>query len=82
MRDATLLPLCSVHTVAANKDLCANSQIRCRYFETFVWPHHLEYNEGLADMTHPMTACAFHVTDANLPEDAVFEQVHRILTRY
>eukprot|EP00658_Telonema_sp_P-2_P023862 TRINITY_DN19572_c0_g1_i2.p2 TRINITY_DN19572_c0_g1~~TRINITY_DN19572_c0_g1_i2.p2 ORF type:complete len:157 (-),score=35.20 TRINITY_DN19572_c0_g1_i2:484-954(-) len=53
-----------------------------QFFDAFVWPQHQTYNDGIADMTHPMTACAFHVVDANQPADAVFEQVHRVLTRY
>eukprot|EP00656_Telonema_subtile_P017808 TRINITY_DN19601_c0_g1_i1.p1 TRINITY_DN19601_c0_g1~~TRINITY_DN19601_c0_g1_i1.p1 ORF type:complete len:197 (+),score=46.31 TRINITY_DN19601_c0_g1_i1:81-671(+) len=53
-----------------------------QFFETFVWPEHQKYNEGLVEMTHPMTANAFHVVDANQPQDATFEAVHRVLCNY
>ena len=37
---------------------------------------------GFLGGTHPSMAVAFHVIDADAPLDAIFESVHRTLTRY
>lgn len=76
--EATTSECCCLHLPRVRRVL----RVVDRFFDTFVWPQHQRHNEGLADMTHPMTANAFHTVDANQPADVVFEQIHRVLARY